>query len=265
MPIWIPLAIAATQVASNIIANKHAANVAKRNTNLTIRENKIQAEKAYNIQEQGIKEMNKYNSPSEQMERFRKAGLAPQLIYSQGNAGNQSRIAEYQAAKTDYNYQPGFKADTFAPLSNLSTIAEEIKILVNQGNIGKSEALMKKALEQYADDLAKSEAVIKFNEGWSKKIARVFQEEEFNRFFRYDSNKNLYYLKEGMEETFIGSLAAKWLKPGADLHATQEQAKSQKMDNDIKEAQMVFLKANPGLSQFFKFMEMLQGFGLRKK
>lgn len=35
--------------------------------------------------------MNKYNSPKEQMKRFREAGLNPNLVYDQGNPGNQSQ------------------------------------------------------------------------------------------------------------------------------------------------------------------------------
>lgn len=40
---------------------------------------------------------NKYNSPASQMSRFKAAGLNPNLIYSQGNAGNASSMPQYQS------------------------------------------------------------------------------------------------------------------------------------------------------------------------
>lgn len=37
-----------------------------------------------------VREQNEYNSPAQQMARYRAAGLNPNLIYGQGNSGNQS-------------------------------------------------------------------------------------------------------------------------------------------------------------------------------
>ena len=39
---------------------------------------------------------NAYNSPQAQMQRYREAGLNPNLIYSQGNSGNASGVPEFQ-------------------------------------------------------------------------------------------------------------------------------------------------------------------------
>ena len=49
---------------------------------------------------------NWYNSPAQQMYRFKQAGLNPNLIYGQGNAGNWSgsppaSFADYQSGATD--------------------------------------------------------------------------------------------------------------------------------------------------------------------
>lgn len=43
---------------------------------------------------------NQYNSPASQMARFKEAGLNPNLIYSQGNAGNASSMPSYQSPTT---------------------------------------------------------------------------------------------------------------------------------------------------------------------
>lgn len=40
--------------------------------------------------------MNRYNTPTAQMDRFRKAGLNPNLIYQGGNAGNAGQVTGYQ-------------------------------------------------------------------------------------------------------------------------------------------------------------------------
>lgn len=42
---------------------------------------------------------NEYNTPSAQMQRFKDAGLNPQLIYGQGNPGNAQQLAPYQRAE----------------------------------------------------------------------------------------------------------------------------------------------------------------------
>jgi len=41
---------------------------------------------------------NEYNSPAAQMERFREAGLNPNMIYGQGNPGNAGQVPSYERA-----------------------------------------------------------------------------------------------------------------------------------------------------------------------
>lgn len=47
----------------------------------------------FQLQQQGIDRMNKYNSPVEQMKRLQAAGLNPNLVYGNGVDGNQSSAA----------------------------------------------------------------------------------------------------------------------------------------------------------------------------
>lgn len=58
---------------------------------------------------------NAYNSPERQMERFKAAGLNPNLIYGQGNAGNAGAITSPTATKMDY------KAPDFGGLNTAGT------------------------------------------------------------------------------------------------------------------------------------------------
>lgn len=55
------------------------------------------AQYSYEQQKQMIAEQNAYNSPVSQMQRYRDAGLNPNLIYGQIGDGNQSGFAQYDA------------------------------------------------------------------------------------------------------------------------------------------------------------------------
>lgn len=61
------------------------AGAATVNTLLTNRRNK-----------KAVEEQNKYNEPKNQMARFQEAGLNPNLMYQQGNPGNQSQPQQVQ-------------------------------------------------------------------------------------------------------------------------------------------------------------------------
>lgn len=50
---------------------------------------------------------NAYNAPSQQMQRFREAGLNPNLIYGKGTPGNATELPKYQAPRPNYRYNLG--------------------------------------------------------------------------------------------------------------------------------------------------------------
>ena len=76
------------------------------NTNKTIRAQKSMAEDAYERDKEMYFLNRDYNEPIMQMDRLKKAGLNPHLIYGQGaNATNISReTPKYQAPRLEYNY-----------------------------------------------------------------------------------------------------------------------------------------------------------------
>ena len=63
---------------------------------------KSESELAYKREQENIEELKKYNAPSSQMQRFTEAGLNPNLMYSQGQPGQQAEIAKYGAAEQKY-------------------------------------------------------------------------------------------------------------------------------------------------------------------
>lgn len=85
---------------------------------------------------------NEYNSPEAQMDRYRQAGLNPNLIYGNGvsSAGNAGSMAEFRA-------QPVGTSDLLAAANAISTIK------ATESNARKAEA---EAIAQELDNTAKS-------------------------------------------------------------------------------------------------------------
>lgn len=67
------------------------------------KENKNLAEFQANANERYLQMQQEYNSPSAQMARWQAAGMNPNLVYGQGNPGNQSAPLSYpDIGRTDY-------------------------------------------------------------------------------------------------------------------------------------------------------------------
>lgn len=64
---------------------------------LANRANKQLAQYSHNKNIEMWKMQNEYNSPAQQMARFKSAGLNPQMIYDKGTAGNAQTMPQYQA------------------------------------------------------------------------------------------------------------------------------------------------------------------------
>lgn len=233
MPVWVPIAIAATQIASNILANRQAKKVAQRNTNLTIAENKKLADLAYQREQQGISEMNKYNAPSSQMERFKEAKLAPQLIYSQGTPGNQTTFAKYNAPRVEYKYEPGWRPGTFDPASNLAYMAEDMAIKTSQGKILEAETIMKQATAEFARTLEKNKLRISNFQLKKLEYEQEFNFAEFSQFFQpqtVNTVGNGWELKPGMETQLTEYILSKYLQAPTELAKTQNQVAEQQIN-----------------------------------
>lgn len=253
MPIWIPLAVAAAvQTTANIIGNVHRAKVAKRNTDKTIAENKAQAELAYQREQKNISELLKYNEPSSQMARFEAAGLNRNLIYTQGNPGNQSVYAKYSPPNFQYQYEPSFEGSSLEPITSLPMAAQQFKKLVAENRIKEAEATIQEAISKYADKVAKWNAEITFNRSEAELIKRVFSDQEFKIFFKLDPVKDTWSLIEGMEETFINNVAYKWLMP-------QGQYENYQSTVAYRDKQLEMLSGVlPWMRPFIEFLRLLK-------
>lgn len=105
-PITGTLLVAGANAATNVATGLFGQKTAKRNTDKTIQANKELAEYAYDKNLEMWHLQNEYNSPEQQMARFGKAGLNPNLIYGKGTPGNATQLPKYNAPRVDYNYKP---------------------------------------------------------------------------------------------------------------------------------------------------------------
>lgn len=108
---WIvPAAIAAASLIGNWISSR-----AQKKSNQELAEFQASANERY------LKNQLDYNTPQQQMLRFQEAGLNPNLVYGQGNPGNQSAALSYPDVKP-----PDLQAITanLGPLVNQSLMTQ---------------------------------------------------------------------------------------------------------------------------------------------
>lgn len=78
------------------------------------------------FEERMVQQQNEYNSPVNQMKRFADAGLNPNLVYTQGNPGNQTSIPSYQRANVQpaqFNFQQDMANAVAQVYNNLQAVA----------------------------------------------------------------------------------------------------------------------------------------------
>lgn len=88
-------AAAGTSIINNLFQRRNSRNDARINRQFE----REQSDLKWQRDIQMVDKMNLYNSPEMQMQRFKDAGLNPNLIYGQGTPGNQSSPVAYQAPK----------------------------------------------------------------------------------------------------------------------------------------------------------------------
>ena len=98
-PAWLPFVGPVLQGLGSYLESRQS----RENVADTIEAQKELADLAWQRQQEMIRMQNEYNTPFEQMKRYQDAGLNPNLIYSRGQPGLQTRIAEYQAPNVDYS------------------------------------------------------------------------------------------------------------------------------------------------------------------
>lgn len=99
------------------------------------------AEYSYEQQRQMIREQNEYNSPVNQMARYKAAGLNPNLIYGQIDGGQQSEIAKFtppQVQTPDY--------------SNLTNFSDAIQLFLQEKKVGAEVEAINAQTQRYREE-----------------------------------------------------------------------------------------------------------------
>lgn len=171
----VPVIMGAVSLISNAIAARSSKKQAERTNAANLELSKYQ----YAEQEKQIDKQNLYNSPASQMARYTDAGLNPNLIYGQGNSGNQASIPQFQAQRQDLHFTPfqipdmlsGFqdyrmkdaqidsvKADTELKKTNIGN--RLLERLLTQVNTGRKQFDLEqsKILAPYNQDIKHGEA-----------------------------------------------------------------------------------------------------------
>lgn len=93
---------------------------------------------------------NEYNTPAQQMQRFREAGLNPALMYSQGNPGNAVQLSRPDLAQTQFRTSPQSFGDvgrsTLDSIYDIQLKQAQVDNLRAQNSVIKQDALLKSAL-----------------------------------------------------------------------------------------------------------------------
>lgn len=112
--------------------------MAKYNTDQTIEANKKMSEYAYSKDLQMWNMQNQYNSPTAQMQRFKDAGLNPNLIYGQGSPGNATQLPKYQAPRSEYNYKTMQMLPVLGAYQSLQRNKAQIDLIKEQADYTRS-------------------------------------------------------------------------------------------------------------------------------
>lgn len=112
----------------------------------TNKANKKLAEYQYGKQLEMWNMSNEYNSPANQMKRYKEAGLNPNLIYSQGNPGNTATtMPQYQAPRVQYGIRAELGIpDIISRYQNIKQSNAQIDLVRKQQENIDSDILVKK-------------------------------------------------------------------------------------------------------------------------
>lgn len=97
--------------------------------------------------------MNEYNTPANQMKRFKEAGLNPYLIYSQGSSGNASSSAQYTPMTADIHPSSDTQKQVSTAMEVIGMVDNLAGNLSNLIERGLDVQLKRNQLEQSSMDL----------------------------------------------------------------------------------------------------------------
>lgn len=161
--------------ASGMLGSWIAGRYNKKNVQRTNEAQQKLAEYSYEQQRQMIQEQNEYNSPLAQVQRYQDAGLNPNLMYGNIEAGNQGQIAKYEA--------PRVETPTAPPIDIAGSIRLALDAKKTEAEIGNINAQTERYQEETRAAMMRNawDAFLsgKPTDGWDFSGTRRLQEYDF--------------------------------------------------------------------------------------
>lgn len=178
-----------------------------------------------------------YNTPAAQMQRFKDAGLNPNLIYGQGNNGNANSPVQLsagsakQAAPSIANGALGRVASAASQWLDMKSKMKELEILDSRASIEKSQALVaddnqyRSAVDTFGSDLGSYSAPMR---GYTGTVRGMLPDENSPYRRKYEADIGLKNYSTGVKEQEIN----KRLIDNRLLQTFGEQERQLQLDRD---------------------------------
>lgn len=174
------------------------------------------AQRQFDLSMDAWRQQTEYNTPANQMARFKAAGLNPALIYGRGNAGNADSAPQYREISADLQQQqplqrPAFNLSGFdAALNAISRYASVLNLFSQNDNLVQQNANLK------ADALLKETQAGNLSQEMKFNIGRYGQESRlWNTQFDYQRNlleQSRWNLRNAPYENLSSRLKAEMLR-----------------------------------------------------
>lgn len=177
----------------------------------------------FDRQKEMYNEANLYNSPASQMERFKTAGLNPNLIYGQGSSGNapnqlpQYRAPEFQA----YKHQAINPSQIIDSYISTKSQLQQLKNLQAQGRILDAQALEKESGIPFFGRNQANKSALLYNQVQPSMLKSILAGAEKNSLFQYKGGAGSvenWEIKPELSSMWSSYLYGKYMKPETMLN-----------------------------------------------
>jgi hypothetical protein len=236
-------------------------NRQRKNIDLQNQANMNLAKYQYSTQTDMWNKANEYNTPAAQMQRYKDAGLNPNLIYGQGSNGNSPNVLpQYHAPQLSYDYKPGLNVSSaISDYQDFTIKKAQADNLQEQNKVIKANAIIMQSKAQYANELEDAKAGLASDNQKLVQYKRVLGEQEFYRVFTEPDANNLVHVRPEMEDVFITNLASKWASgplkvqgQEKELNKTQAQIDNIELQNELQQKKINWFIFNQVSDKVFK-------------
>lgn len=237
---------------------------AKRQESANLRLAKYQFDRNQELLNQQLE----YNTPANQMKRFKEAGLNPNMIYGQGSPGNQSAPLSYPELKAG-DYQSAYRAIP-QQVADLVLKTQQAKLMESQRDLTDNKVLestVKRQLMSAQKDLVKANPLMKseYVDAMVRNLVSVanIKEQESNFMLQRDYYKDgdqVLYEPRGVRkmEIELKNLENKFNLQSLDQKMKAELIQGKGFQNALQEIQLRWMKdAEITPQHIYLFLQML--------